>query len=208
MAKLINMITFPTYQKSKKIWVNKKINMPRLTKETKERIKNLEVNALQEIVLKLAASEKTAYDYIFFNYLNKETGEKELLEQTKSDLEFLFLKRHKGFSDELKTANMLAACIKRINAFTKISKNKQYEAELLLYILEIPFSLSPNMFGTSFTQYDTKVALILKRLINLVTKKMHEDYKIEYQETINNYLQILHHRSNHIDTIYNLPKSI
>jgi YesN/AraC family two-component response regulator len=182
--------------------------MPRLTKETRDSIKNLKVNELQEIVLKLAASDKTAYDYVFTNYLNKETGEKELMEETKSDLEVLFLKRYKGYADELKTANMLAACIKRINTFTKISKNKQYEAELLLYILEIPFSLSPNMFGTCFTQYDTKVALILKRLINLVTKKMHEDYTIEYQGTINRYLQILHQRSNHIDTIYELPKSI
>jgi len=182
--------------------------MPRLSKETKESIKKLDINELQDIVLKLAASDKSAYDYVFANYLNNETGEKELLEEIKSDLEVLFLKRYKGYSDELKTANMLAACIKRINVFTKISKNKQYEADLLLYILEIPFSLSPNMFGTCFTQYDTKVALILKRLINLVTKKMHEDYTIDYQETINRYLQILHRRSNHINTVYELPKSI
>ena len=93
-------------------------------------------------------------------------------------------------------ANMLSACIKRINEFTKISKNKALEADLLMYILEIPFSLNETMFGTCFTQYDTKVAMILKRLINVVTKKLHEDYKIEYEEKINNYLQILHRNSN------------
>jgi hypothetical protein len=64
------------------------------------------------------------------------------------------------------------------------------------------------MFGTCFTQYDTKVAMIVKRLLNIVTKKMHEDYRIEYEETINEYLQILHRTSSHIDTIYNLPKAI
>jgi hypothetical protein len=123
-------------------------------------------------------------------------------------LEIIFRKRYKGFSEQLQLANMLRACIKRINEFTKISKNKVLEADLLLHILEIPFSLTTNMFGTCFTQYDTKVAMILNRLINIVTKKLHEDYKIEYEDKINDYLQILHRTSSHIDTVYNLPKAI
>ena len=182
--------------------------MPRLDKETKERIKNLDYKELQDIVLKLATKEKSSYDYIFVNYLDKEFGEKELFEMAKADLEMIFLKRYKGFSEQLQIANMLGACIKRINEFTKISKNKLFEADLLLYVLEIPFSLTTNMFGTCFTQYDTKVAIIIKRLINVVTKKLHEDYRIEYDETINDYLKILHRTSSHIDTVYNLPKAI
>lgn len=182
--------------------------MPRLDKETKERIKELEYTELQDIVLKLASKEKSVYDYVFANYLDKEFGEKELFERTKADLEIIFRKRYKGFSEQLQIANMLGACIKRVNEFTKISKNKAFEADLLLHILEIPFSLTTNMFGTCFTQYDTKVAMIVKRLINVVTKKLHEDYRVEYEETLNNYLQILHRTSNHIDTVYNLPKAI
>jgi len=96
----------------------------------------------------------------------------------------------------------------KINEFTKISKNKKLEADLLLYTHKVPFLLTTNMFSTCFTQYDTKVAMIVKRLLNLVTKKLHEDFRIEYEETINNYLQILHRTSNHIDTVYYLPKAI
>lgn len=182
--------------------------MPRLDKETIERIKKLEHNELQDIVLKLASKEKIVYDYVFANYLDKEFGEKELFETTKADLEIIFRKRHKGYSEELQKTNMLGACVKRVNEFTKISKNKIFEADLLLYILEIPFSLSPNMFGTCFSQYDTKVAMIVKRLMNLVTKKLHEDYRVEYEDTLNDYLQKLHRTSNHIDTVYNFPKAI
>lgn len=182
--------------------------MPRLSKEIKEKIKSLECKELQDIVLKLSSKDKSVYDYVFANYLDKEYGEKELFETAKADLEIIFIKRYKGYAEELQMANMLGACIKRINEFTKISKNKIFEAGLLLHILEVPFSLTTNMFGTCFTQYDTKVAMIVRRLINVVTKKMHEDYKIEYEETINEYLQILHRRSNHIDTVYNLPKTI
>ncbi len=182
--------------------------MPRLDKETKEQIKRLDSKDLQDIVISLATKEKMVYDYILLNYLDKESGEQDLFESTKTDLEIIFGKRHKGFSEELQIANMLGACIKRINEFTKISKNKVLEAELLLYVLQVPFSLTTKMFGTCFTQYDTKVAMIVKRLITIVTKKLHEDYKIEYEDKINEYLQILHKTSNHIDMVYNLPKAI
>lgn len=182
--------------------------MPRLDKETKERIKRLKHKDLQDIIISLASKEKTAYDYILLNYLDNEYGEQDLFEATKSDLEIIFRKRHKGFSEELQVANMLGARIKRINEFTKISENKVLEAELLLYILQVPFSLNTKMFGTCFTQYDTKVAMFVKRLITIVTKKIHEDYRIEYEDKINEYLQVLHTKSNHIDTVYNLPKAI
>lgn len=182
--------------------------MPRLDKETKERIKRLNLKDLQDIVLSLASKEKKAYDFILINDLDKEFGEQDLFEATKADLEMIFRKRHKGFSEELQIANMLGACIKRINEFTRISKNKVLEAELLLYILKIPFSSSTKMFGTCFTQYDTKVAMIVKRLITIVTKKLHPDYKVEYEDKINEYQQILHRTSNHIDTVYHLPKAI
>ena len=96
--------------------------MPRLNKETKEQIKQLDYKNLQDIVIKLASKEKSVYDYIVVNYLDKEFGEKELYEATKADLEVIFRKKHKGFSEQLQIANMLGACIKRINEFTKVSK--------------------------------------------------------------------------------------
>ena len=182
--------------------------MPRLSAEEKTQIKSLPLKDLQQIVLKAAAKEKTVYEYLLVNYLDKSSGEQYLYEKTKADLDMLFYKGYRGFSEELQLANMLSACIKRINEFTKVSNNKVMEADLLVYVLEVPFSLSTNLFGTCFTQYDSKVAQIVKRLITLVTKKMHEDYKIEYSEKINGYLKILHRTSRHIDTVFNLPKAV
>ncbi|MEI7503816.1 MAG: hypothetical protein WCJ61_11080 [Paludibacter sp.] len=39
-------------------------------------------------------------------------------------------------------------------------------------------------------------------------KKMHPDYLIDYVDKINEFLEKLHHTSNHIQTIYDLPKTI
>lgn len=182
--------------------------MPRLKRETKEQIKSLSTKELQQIVLKLASKDKLAYDYIWANYLNKESGEKELFEKTKHDIDSLTYKQYKGFSDQLRLANMMAACIKRVNEFKNISNNKTMEADLLLYVLEIPFSLSEDYFGTCFTKYDFKVGQIVKRLVTLVTKNLDEEYRADYEDKINNYLEILHRNSNHIDLIYDLPKAI
>lgn len=183
--------------------------MPKLNAETKEQIKRLDRKSLQDIVIKMASKDKMVYDYLLANYLDQEFGEEDLFEETKSDLVNLFQKTYKGYSEQLKLANMLSACVKRINEFTRISNNKVLEAELLMFILdEGPFSWSEDLFGTCFTKYDTKVATIVKRLINIVIKKLHEDYKLDYKDAINRYLQVLHNRSPHNDTVYNLPKAI
>ncbi|MFO7869010.1 MAG: hypothetical protein R6U95_06910 [Bacteroidales bacterium] len=182
--------------------------MPRLDKETKKDIQKLNDKDLRDIIIKLASKDKMVYDYLQINYLNKESGAQELFEETIADLDDISWKQYKGYSPQVRQTKMLAAYIKRINDFTKICTNKVYEADLLVYILEITFSSPPDMFGTCFTQFDTKVAIILKRLINIITKKLHEDYKIEYKDRINNYLNILHTQSNFIDTIYNLPQKI
>lgn len=182
--------------------------MPKNNVDLKEKIQSLPKSDLEKIVLKFAGKDKSFHDYLLVNYLDKEDGEKDLFEETKADLERLFKKRYKGFSEELQLANMLSACTKRINEFTKISKNKNQEADLLLHVLNVPFSLSSNLLGTCFTAYDNKVAIMLRRLINVVTTKLHPDYQIEYRETINDFLNILHRRSSYLDSVYALPKTI
>lgn len=182
--------------------------MPKISTEIKNQIATLSKTELQKIVIKMAAKDKVVFDYLLVNYLEKETGENDLFEETKTDLDLLFTKSYRGFSEELQLANMLSACIKRINQFSKICKSKNLEADLVMYVLELVFSLSASLFSTCFTAYDYKVALMVRRVITIVQTKLHPDYKLEYAEKINNYLTALHRTSNHIDFIYGLPQSI
>ncbi len=182
--------------------------MPVIKKEIKDQIKRLPPNILAEIVIKTAAKEKSVYDFVYINYLNKVEGEQELFEATKDKINALFYKNHKGFSKQLQAKNMLSECVKTVGEFTKASKNKVFEADLLVYILDEVYSYPEDFFGTCFTSFDIRVAQTTKRLITLVTKKLHRDYFIEYQDKINHYLQILHNKSNHLDFIYDLPQKI
>ena len=181
--------------------------MAKLTADIKEKIKTLSRQDLEKLVLKAASGDKGFHDYLLVNYFDKESGEKDLYHYAINDLNLLFRKRYRGFSETLQTANMLAACTKRINEFAKVCKNKNLEADLIMCVLEIPFA-DTNEFGTCFTVFDHKVAMLVKRLITLVTKKMHEDYIIDYKEKINYYLKVLHRTSNHNDFVYSMPASI
>jgi len=102
----------------------------------------------------------------------------------------------------------LSVAIVRVNEFTKVSKNKVLEADLILYVLAVPFSANEYIFGSFFNAFDSKVVQILKRLITLVTKKLHPDYLADYQDTINGYLKTLHQRSGFLDSVYSLPDKI
>ena len=171
-------------------------------------IGNLSKKDLEKLLLKAAAADKGFHDYLLVNYFDKEYGEQDIFEKAKEDLDLLFRKNYKGFSEELRLAEMLKACSKRVSAFSKLCKNKQLEADLILYVLEIPFSLPANMFETCFTAYNYQVVLLVKRVINLFSKKMHEDYQIQYRSKINSYLEILQATCSYLDYVSALPASV
>ncbi len=182
--------------------------MDPITEQIKCKIGSLSRNELEKLVLKAASKHKEFNAFLRVNYIDKQSAEAELFEEAKADLDKLMRKSYKGFSQELQLANMLTACNKRVMEFSKVCKNKKSETDLLMLILEIPFSLTSKMLGTCFTVFDYKVALILKKVITLINTKLHPDYKIEYQEKINRYLNIMHSTSNHIDTVYALPDEL
>ena len=171
-------------------------------------ISSLSKKELEKLVLIAATKDKFFHDYLLVNYFDKDSGEKDLYEEAKNDIDILVSKRYKGYAEELKMANMLGACSKRITEFSKVCKNKNLEADLILYVLEIPFSEDKVIFKTCFTALNHKVVLLTKRLINIVQVKLHPDYKIEYRNEVNNYLSILHETCNYLDYVYALPKAI
>lgn len=171
-------------------------------------IGNLSKKELEKLVLKAASRDKSFHDYLLVNYFDKEFGEQDLFEQAKNDIDILITKRYKGFAEELQVAKMLSACLKRIVEFSKICKNKSLEADLILYVLYIPFSMSTNVFCTCFTAFNYKVVVLLKRLINIVQNKLHEDFMVEYRTVINQYLVILHRTCSYLDYVRVLPEKI
>lgn len=78
----------------------------------------------------------------------------------------------------------------------------------MLSLLDEIFENYSNELGMCWTVYDSKLATTNNRFYNLVTKKLHENYLIEYKEPLNDFLKTLHAKSNHLDFVYNMPNTI
>ena len=173
----------------------------------KAQVNELSKKELVDIVLKLAG-KRYNYEYLLVNFLDKDGGEQTLFEEAKEGIDILFNKEYKGRTIQHQLAKRLNACTKRIGEFTVETKSKKLETDLVLYVLEMQFANPSKVFGARFSGYDYKVGLLLKRLINLVTKKLHPDYLIDYQDQLNEFLTKLHHTSDRINTIFDLPQAI
>ena len=182
--------------------------MAKVATTISSQISSLSKKELEKLVLKAAAKDKAFHDYLLVTYFEKEYGEQDLFDEAKEDLEVLFLKRYKGYAEEEKTAHLLAECGQRITAFSKVCKNKSLEADLIMHVLEIPFSMGKRSFETCFTSFNYKTVLLVKRMIVLVQSKMHEDYKMQYQSKVNDYLEKLHSTCNYLDYVFALPERI
>ena len=53
-------------------------------------------------------------DFLLINYPEKESGEKELFKEVKSNMDSLIMKRYKDSSIQLQLANMLSVCVKKL----------------------------------------------------------------------------------------------
>lgn len=173
----------------------------------KEQLAQLSKKELTEMVLKLAG-KRYNYEFLLVNFLDKDGGEQTLFEEAREDIDALCQKEFKGRTLQHQLVKKLTACTKRIAEFTIETNSKKLEADLVLYVLEKQFELPVKVFGARVSGYDYKVGLLLKRLITLVTKKLHPDYLIDYQEKINEFLAKLHHTSNRVNTIRELPEAI
>lgn len=181
--------------------------MPRDKAILKEQLTQLSKKELVEMVLKLSG-KRYNYEYLLVNFLDTDGGEQTLFEEAKEDIDRLCQKEYRGSTIQKQSVNKLNACVKRINEFTIETKSKKLEADLVLHVLEKQFQNPAKVFGARFSGYDYKVGLLLKKLIILVTKKLHPDYLIDYQDQLNEFLTRLHKTSNRINTIKELPMMI
>lgn len=170
----------------------------------KEQLTQLSKKELVEMLLKLSG-KRFNYEFLLVNFLDTTDGELLLFDEAKDDILTLHAKEYKGRTIQHQAVKRLNACTKRIADFCVEVKNKKLEADLLLFVLQLQFDLPKSTFGARISGYDYKVGLLLKRLITLLRTKIHPDYFIDYQETIQVYLTKLHHTSDRVATIKQLP---
>lgn len=181
--------------------------MPRLSKEFSAAIEKLSHKDLIDIVKKSASKSQEIYRLIEINYFGDEDTLEKYFEETKNDvaLEVAFIDL--SGAPQNRIAKAIGKAIKLINEYVKVAKNPVHEAELLNIVLERVFTDYSRQLGTCFTVFDSKVAVTLRRFHNLVLNKLHEDYHIQYADSIDSYIKSLKATSRFLDSVYGLPDS-
>ena len=113
--------------------------------------------------------------------------------------------------DELEVAKAITEAKKAINEFTKIGKRAIKEVELLMVVILsaiFEYRRNPAMFGTCWTKYDFAVTQTLKRVITLLSNKLHEDFRLNNRDRLENYIKRIKLAANFNDFVYNLPDEV
>jgi hypothetical protein len=182
--------------------------MPKVSKEFRQAIEELPLADLQKLVIELARKNKEAYYYINLKHISTDESEQELFEEYRDKVVEETWGVHNRGNVQKNLAAAIGRAVKHINYFEKVTKNNKLVADLLLELLEEVFKEFSIELGTCFTAFDSKLATTTNRLYNLVTKKLHPDYMVEYREPMNKFLKILHQSCKHLDYVYGMPTAM
>ena len=87
----------------------------------------------------------------------------------------------------------------------RITKSKQLEIDLLLYLLQLAINNYSGQFDSVYDGFYNATARLATRLPALITKSLHEDLWVEYQPAVDEILQTLHARDKKWNLRFEMP---
>jgi hypothetical protein len=90
----------------------------------------------------------------------------------------------------------------------RITKNKQLEIDLSMYILRLIFDNYTGQFSSEYQGFFVGTARLAARLTQLIPKSLHEDLWLEYKPELDGFLTQLHSRSKSRELKFELPREL
>ncbi|SFQ02462.1 hypothetical protein [Hymenobacter arizonensis] len=101
----------------------------------------------------------------------------------------------------------LRASVQEAARARRITKNKQLEVDLLLYVLRQCTDNYSGQFDSVYDGFFNATARLAARLPALVLKHLHEDLWVEYKPELDELLEALHARSKSRHLKFELPRT-
>ncbi|MFB9864742.1 hypothetical protein [Rufibacter immobilis] len=177
--------------------------MPVPSADFKQALKKLSEKEKEALILRLVRKDAEAYDALSFELLESVTLES-LFERSSENIhDILFTvsgrSLSKALSRGLKKANQ------EIARYQRITKDRKGEVELHIYTLQLIFDNFTGQFESIYKGFYVATARLVLRTMALIQKYLHEDYHLEYQDTLNAFLTDLNGRSKRRQLPFNLP---
>ncbi len=195
--------------------------MRRLTLKFKEAILKLETKELDTIIKRFISEISDEDKRKFVIDLARTTYEVyDFIEYEYTDTYEAFFKCKEAIDNQLKIdvaqvrfpqselALAITQSIKLIDEFMNATLSQRLEITLHVHLLKIIFTNYQNLLGTPQTVLDNKVAVTLRKTINLIRKNRPPKLWNEYAVDIDQFLAILKRESGHLKSVMALPDTL
>ena len=174
--------------------------MPVPSSEFKKAIKQLTDKEKEALLLKAVRRDAELYEIVAFELL--EIPVEQLVEETSEKIhDLMYGLTGRSLSKSL--TRSLRKSTKEIARFKRITKNVKGEVDLHLFLLRLIFQNFTSQFDGYYKTFFTSTARLLLRTIQLIKKHLDEDYFVEYEAELNEYLEQIHNRNKPLS--FNLP---
>jgi hypothetical protein len=179
--------------------------MPVPTAEFKKVIKQLSDKEKEAIILKAVRRDAELYDLLTFELVPEVTLEQVTEESAERIQHLMFNPAGRIFSKAI--TRSLRKSVQEIARFKRITKDAKAEVDLHLYLLRLIFDNFTGQFESQYKTFFVTTARLVVRTMQLIEKKLHPDYHLEYKADLDAFLQQLHSRSKSKSLSFALPRS-
>ncbi|MEQ8415447.1 MAG: hypothetical protein RIB71_13310 [Imperialibacter sp.] len=176
--------------------------------DVKPYLDSLNEKEKDKLIARLLAKNRAELDAIYFQKVASKDDLEDLFADVKAEIEGAMNVYINYGTLQKNLAKGIQKATQAINRYKAIDRRPEKEGELIMHMLEIIFTEFGNEFGTCWTVFDFRVAQAVSKVVTIVTKKIHADYRMDFEDKINGYIQRLKAVASHNDVIYNLPDKI
>ncbi|GAA4303295.1 hypothetical protein [Nibribacter koreensis] len=177
--------------------------MPVPSAPFKQAVKKLSEKEKEALILRLVRKDAEAYDTLAYELLDEITQETVFERSSEAIHEILFTVSGRSLSKALSRG--MKKVTQEIARYQRITKDRKGEIELHIYTLQLIFDNFTGQFESIYKTFYVATARMVLRTIMLIRKHLHEDYHLEYQDTLNTFLEDLNGRSKRRQLPFNLP---
>jgi len=179
--------------------------MPVPSPDFKKALKRLSESEKETLLLRAVRRDAELYETYRYELLADVTLA-QMQEETADRIHELFNLAVSGRLLNRSLVKALRASVQEAARTRRITKNKQLETDLLVYILRQCIDNYSGQFDSVYDGFYNATARLAARVPALVLKSLHEDLWVEYKTDMDGILQELHGRKKSHNLKFELPR--
>ncbi|HEX8507186.1 MAG TPA: hypothetical protein VF630_17615 [Hymenobacter sp.] len=180
--------------------------MPVPSPDFKKALKRLPEAEKEALLLRAVRRDAELYETFRFELVADVTVG-QIQEETADRIHELFNVAVSGRLLNRSLVKALRASVQEAARARRITKNKQLETDLLVYILRQCIDNYSGQFDSVYDGFFKATARLASRLPAMVLKSLHEDLWLEYKDELDGILRELHSRKKSQHLAFELPRS-